>query len=45
MKSAQVYQHYSPTELEYLDKLWQINSDKLLQCQQQGKPACEIKLQ
>jgi hypothetical protein len=45
MKSAQVYQHYSPAELEYLDKLWQINSDKLLQCQQEAKSDCKIKLQ
>jgi hypothetical protein len=45
MKSAQVYQHYSPAELEYLDKLWQINSDKLLQCQQEDKSDCKIKLQ
>jgi hypothetical protein len=45
MKSAQVYQHYSPAELVYLDKLWQINSDKLLQCQQERKPDCKIKLQ
>jgi hypothetical protein len=44
VKSAQVYQHYSPAELEYLGKLWQKNSDTLLQCQQDAKPNCEIKL-
>jgi hypothetical protein len=45
MKSAQVYQHYSPAELAYLDKLWQMNSDQLLQCQQARKPDCKIRLQ
>jgi hypothetical protein len=44
MKSAQVYQHYSPAELEYLDKLWQINSDKLLQCQQEQAATCGIQM-
>lgn len=44
MKSAQVYQHYGPAELAYLDRLWQINSDQLLQCQQDSKPDCKIKL-
>jgi hypothetical protein len=44
IKSAQVYQKYSPAELEYLGKLWQRNSDTLLQCQQDAKPNCEIKL-
>jgi hypothetical protein len=44
MKSSQVYQHYSPAELEYLDKLWQINSEKLLQCQQQQAVTCAIQM-
>jgi hypothetical protein len=44
MKSAQVYQHYSPAELEYLDKLWQINSDALIRCQQSGESDCIVKL-
>jgi hypothetical protein len=44
MKSAQIYRNYSPAELEYLDKLWQINSDKLLQCQQKAKSDCQIKM-
>jgi hypothetical protein len=44
MKSAQVYQHYSPAELAYLDKLWQINSEKLLQCQQQQAATCGIQM-
>jgi hypothetical protein len=45
VKSAQVYQRYSPVELEYLGNLWQKNSDTLLQCQRDAKPDCEIKLQ
>jgi hypothetical protein len=44
MKSAQIYQHYSPAELEYLDKLWQINSDKFLQCQQQQVATCGVQM-
>jgi hypothetical protein len=44
IKSVQVYQRYSPAELEYLGKLWERNSDELIQCQQEGKPNCEIKL-
>jgi hypothetical protein len=44
VKSAQVYQHYSPAELEYLHKLWQINSDKLLECQQRQLTTCPIQL-
>ena len=43
-KSAQVYQHYGPAELEYLDKLWQMNSDRLLLCQKQGEVTCAIRL-
>jgi hypothetical protein len=44
MKSAQVYQHYGPAELAYLDKLWQMNSDQLLLCQKQGEATCVIRL-
>ncbi len=41
-KSAQVYQHYSPAELVYLDKLWGWNSDRLLQCQQARANHCQV---
>ncbi len=41
-KSAQVYQHYSPAELAYLDKLWAWNSDRLLQCQQARATQCQV---
>ena len=41
-KTAQVYQHYSPAELAYLDKLWQWNSDRLLKCQTTQNPKCTI---
>jgi hypothetical protein len=41
-KTAQVYQHYSPAELEYLAKLWQWNSDRLLKCQATKNPKCTI---
>jgi hypothetical protein len=44
MKSAQVYRHYSPAELEYLDKLWQINSDTLIRCQQAKEYKCPIQI-
>ncbi len=41
-KTAQIYQHYSPAELEYLSKLWQWNSDRLLKCQTTQNPKCTI---
>ncbi len=41
-KSAQVYQHYSPAELAYLDKLWGWNSDRLLQCQAARAERCQL---
>ncbi len=41
-KTAQVYQRYSPAELEYLSKLWQWNSDRLLKCQTTQNPKCTI---
>ncbi len=41
-KTAQVYQRYSPAELEYLSKLWQWNSDRLLKCQVTQNPKCTI---
>jgi hypothetical protein len=44
MKLAQVYQHYSPAELEYLDRLWQMNSDTLIQCQEKRSKTCSIRL-
>ncbi len=43
-KSAQVYQHYSPAELAYLDKLWGWNSDRLLQCQQARATHCHLQI-
>jgi hypothetical protein len=43
MKSAQVYQHYSPAELAYLDKLWQMNSETLIRCQEKQSKTCIIK--
>ena len=43
-KSAQVYQHYSPEQLVYLDRLWELNADRLLQCQAKGAFNCEIRL-
>jgi hypothetical protein len=44
-KSAQVYRHYSPAELAYLDRLWVMNSDRLIQCQEKRATTCEIMLQ
>jgi hypothetical protein len=44
MKSAQVYRHYSPAELEYLDRLWQRNSDTLIRCQEKRVTTCPINL-
>ncbi len=41
-KSAQVYQHYSPAELAYLDQLWVWNSDRLLKCQQTRAIQCQL---
>jgi hypothetical protein len=41
----QCRQRYSPAELEYLDKLWQRNSETLLQCERGRKPDCKMKLQ
>jgi uncharacterized protein YdiU (UPF0061 family) len=43
-KSAQVYQHYSPAELAYLDKLWVWNSDRLLQCQAEKATHCTLQI-
>lgn len=31
--TSEVYRHYSPAELAYLDRLWVMNSDRLIQCQ------------
>jgi hypothetical protein len=44
MKSAQVYQHYSPAELAYLDKLWQMNSETLIRCQEKQSKTCTVKI-
>lgn len=44
-KSAQVYQRYSPAELEFLGQLWQENSDLLAECQSRNKTVCEVELQ
>jgi hypothetical protein len=43
-KSAQVYRYYSPAELAYLDNLWQLNSDRLLECQRQQATTCPVRL-
>lgn len=43
-KSAQVYQHYSPAELTYLDKLWVWNSDRLLHCQAEKATHCTLQI-
>ncbi len=32
------------SQLSDMDKVWEMNSDRLLQCQQQGDAQCEIKL-
>jgi uncharacterized protein YdiU (UPF0061 family) len=42
VKSAQVYQHYSPAELAYLDQLWVWNSDRLLKCQRLRAAQCQL---
>jgi hypothetical protein len=41
-KSAQVYQHYSPAELAYLEQVWVWNSDRLLKCQQERATQCKL---
>jgi hypothetical protein len=43
-KSAQIYQQYSPAELEFLGQIWQGNSDRLIQCQRQKKNLCQVQL-
>jgi hypothetical protein len=43
-KSAQIYQQYSPAELEYLGQLWRENSERLLKCQKERTPYCLVKL-
>lgn len=43
-RSAQIYQYYSPAELEFLAQLWRENRDRMLKCRTAKQSECVIRL-